>query len=261
MTSRTLLSAGIAGLVACGGASQTPRPAPPTTTPAPVTTTQPAPPPAPAAPAVAPAKAASGDDELATMIEMDRAMCACHDAACVDKVTHDHADFMSAMSAKYGDDRATPSADVMRIGVHMKDCYTTATRGHRGVGIDGGPPDQPPPAPPTPAPAAVYVAGSIASCDAYFVAFERYMSCDKVPPQAREAAAQGIEQMKQGLAMLSDPGVPAEAQKAASDACAQATDALKESADAMGCPVDVPASAATPPKKPPKKPPHHHHKH
>jgi hypothetical protein len=75
----------------------------------------------------------------------------------------------------------------------------------------------------------------IAECDAYLKSFDKYLTCDKVPAQAKDASKTGIDQMKASWASLKDPSVPAEAKKSAADACKQADDALKQSATALGC--------------------------
>src|SRR5688572_2874949 len=84
-------------------------------------------------------------------------------------------------------------------------------------------PEEAKPAEPAPAPAdqAAPAAGGdsgIAECDAYTKTFEKYVACDKVPAQAKDASKQSLEAMKQGWAQFKDPNVPAEAKKAAADA-------------------------------------------
>jgi hypothetical protein len=103
-------------------------------------------------------------------------------------------------------------------------------------------PAEPAPAPEAkpaePAPAGDTAAAGesgIPSCDAYLKTFEKYMACDKVPQQAKDASKQGIDAMKQSWAQFKDPNVPAEAKKAAGDACTQGEDAIKQSAQALGC--------------------------
>jgi len=101
------------------------------------------------------------------------------------------------------------------------------------------------PAPaPTPAPeaakpaepAAAAAAGTgIAECDAYLATVEKFAKCDKLPKEAKDAQLQGVEAMKTGWAALKDPNVPAEAKKAATDACKQSDDAMKAASTAAGC--------------------------
>jgi hypothetical protein len=73
----------------------------------------------------------------------------------------------------------------------------------------------------------------LVECDAYVDEMHRYMACDKVPQQARDAAAQGLEAMQAGWANAAD--FPDDARKQANDACRQAVDALKQGMAAMGC--------------------------
>jgi hypothetical protein len=79
---------------------------------------------------------------------------------------------------------------------------------------------------------------TVAECDQYLALFERYMTCDKIPDQAKQASRQGIQQMEQAWAMLRDPSIAADAKQAAADACAQAVQALQQSASAMGCSLE-----------------------
>ncbi|MCE9574507.1 MAG: hypothetical protein K8W52_15270, partial [Deltaproteobacteria bacterium] len=73
------------------------------------------------------------------------------------------------------------------------------------------------------------------ACDAYLAGLERYLACDKVPEQARAAMRDSIDQLRQTWRGLSDASMPEEARRAASDACKQASDAIGQSASAMGC--------------------------
>jgi hypothetical protein len=99
-------------------------------------------------------------------------------------------------------------------------------------------PEEIKPADPVADPAAAPAGDSgIAECDAYTQTFEKYVACDKVPAQAKDASKQSLEAMKQGWAQFKDPNVPAEAKKAAADACKQGEDALKQSAQALGCTI------------------------
>jgi hypothetical protein len=100
------------------------------------------------------------------------------------------------------------------------------------MGMGAGKPPEPAPGA---APAAAGEPSGVAECDAYAATFEKYMACDKVPQQAKDASKQGLDAMKQGWATLKDPNVPAESKKAAADACKAGEDALKQSATALGC--------------------------
>ena len=99
------------------------------------------------------------------------------------------------------------------------------------------------PATPTPAeakpadmPAAGGAAGTgIAECDSYLATAEKFAKCEKLPAEAKTAQAQALEAAKTGWASLKDPSVPAEAKKAAADACKQSDDALKQAWTAAGC--------------------------
>jgi hypothetical protein len=72
----------------------------------------------------------------------------------------------------------------------------------------------------------------IAACDEYLVVFETYMACDKVPPAARDASKDSIAAMPRN---------------GAAAGCAQGVEALRQSAEALGC--DLEAIAATEAKK------------
>jgi hypothetical protein len=105
-------------------------------------------------------------------------------------------------------------------------------------------PEEMKPAEPAPAPApadqAAAPAGDssgIAECDAYLKTFEKYLACEKVPQQSKDASKQGLEAMKSSWAQLKDPNVPAETKKAAADACKTGEDGLKQSATALGCTI------------------------
>jgi hypothetical protein len=163
--------------------------------------------------------------DLADMKAMDGSMCACRDAVCVDQTDKRYTDFMKRMEDKYK--HKAPSEKMMELGEHMAKCMSDAMGGgssasNGGSGIDSASSDGP---------------TGVPACDEYLNAFDRYMSCDKIPQQAKDASRQGIAEMKRGWAMLRDPNVPAEARKAASDACREAVDALRQSAAAMGCPL------------------------
>jgi hypothetical protein len=90
------------------------------------------------------------------------------------------------------------------------------------------------PADPAAAPAAAGSTG-IAECDGYLATAEKFAKCDKLPKEAKDAQTQALEAAKTGWASLKDPNVPAEAKKAAADACKQSDDALKQAWTAAGC--------------------------
>src|ERR1700690_1146125 len=60
-------------------------------------------------------KSARLGDDGAKFTAMKDAMCACKDAACIDKVNKDNADWMKSMSEKYKDTKEPPK-DLMAIG-------------------------------------------------------------------------------------------------------------------------------------------------
>lgn len=122
------------------------------------------------------------------------------------------------------------------------------------LAADAAPPSQPPPPPSSSSSgsdSAAITSGmtSIAACDEYLVVFDAYVACDGVPPQVVEASRAGIDAMKQAWANLQGADVPQEARQMASDACRQGTDALKESAAALGCALDLTAKAPAKAKK------------
>ena len=90
-------------------------------------------------------------------------------------------------------------------------------------------------APPAAAPAAAAGSTGIAECDGYLATAEKFAKCDKLPKEAKDAQTQALEAAKTGWASLKDPNVPAEAKKAAADACKQSDDALKQAWTAAGC--------------------------
>lgn len=85
------------------------------------------------------------------------------------------------------------------------------------------------------APAAAPGSTGIAECDGYLATAEKFAKCDKLPKEAKDAQGQALEAAKAGWASLKDPNVPAEAKKAAADACKQSDDALKQAWTAAGC--------------------------
>jgi hypothetical protein len=194
------------------------------------------------------ATAREGDDQ-ATMDKMKDALCACKDSDCVEKVTKDFASWTKKMEEKYKNDRK-PTEQMMRTGEEMSKCVEAAM-------TDSSNNSQPPASTPASCAKGGPIDTGVPECDDYLNAFDEYMSCDKIPQQAKDASCQGIEQMKQGWATLKDPSVPAEAKKAAADACQQATEALVQSAQAMGCPLSYKPHPPPPPAK--KKRPKHGH--
>jgi hypothetical protein len=81
----------------------------------------------------------------------------------------------------------------------------------------------------------VRASSGIAECDAYVALMDRWLRCDKVPQAARDGAKQGIDAMLAGWDTVKDWSE--EQRKVAADACGQAVDALRQGAQAMGCPL------------------------
>src|SRR6476659_5379892 len=81
--------------------------------------------------------AACGGGDKGKMKKMKDAMCACKDAACVDKVQKDYADFMKSMEEKYKGDKK-PDEDMMKIGEEMAKCMSDAMAGGAGGASDTG---------------------------------------------------------------------------------------------------------------------------
>ncbi|MBT8495907.1 MAG: hypothetical protein KJO07_22880 [Deltaproteobacteria bacterium] len=75
----------------------------------------------------------------------------------------------------------------------------------------------------------------IEECDAYVAAVTKYVECDKVPDQARDATKKGLEQMQAGWANMDK--MPDDAKKQAGEGCKMAVDALKKGAEALGCEI------------------------
>ena len=80
----------------------------------------------------------------------------------------------------------------------------------------------------------------VPECDSYLKAVEKYLNCNKVPQSARDAQAQAAQQMKNGMSAWAS--MPADQRKMAQDAakasCSQGLSSIKQSAAAIGCPVD-----------------------
>jgi hypothetical protein len=72
-----------------------------------------------------------------------------------------------------------------------------------------------------------------AECDAFVVGYEKFIACDKLPPEARDASKQGLEAMKQSWVDW-DTWSP-EQKDMAADGCHQALDAITQAAQSMGC--------------------------
>jgi hypothetical protein len=246
-------------LAACGGSS------PPPAAPEPKPAVAPAPA-VPPAPAVATATCEATADEI-----MEVMGGAALDPAPVDRRDHWKRRFTEVVTSACREDgwpewvidcagEAETEYELEVCADGLDDATQDKLRGRiRALITELTPPSAAPAPPPSsssvPASdAAVMTAGltSIAACDEYVAVFDAYLACDKVPPQVVEASKQGIDAMKHAWADLRDADVPREARQAASDACRQGTDALKESATALGCSLDA---TAKPPAKVPGKAP------
>ena len=75
----------------------------------------------------------------------------------------------------------------------------------------------------------------IPECDQYTIVFQSYVACDNVPEPARTASREALAITIEGWKQFRDPNFPAEAKRAAADACRQSTEALRQSASALGC--------------------------
>jgi hypothetical protein len=85
---------------------------------------------------------------------------------------------------------------------------------------------------------AILVAGVLPqACVDYIVAIERFASCDKVPAVSREAMKQGLDAMRTGWNFNNlPPDAYRTAMAAASTACAQGAEAVRQGMIATGCP-------------------------
>lgn len=97
----------------------------------------------------------------------------------------------------------------------------------------------PPPPPPSIAPPPGATTGALpatieTACAGYLARMERFMACDEVPKESRDAARQGIDAMKDAWKQAGT--MPPEAQRAMADACKQAEDALTQAMTSTGCP-------------------------
>jgi hypothetical protein len=75
----------------------------------------------------------------------------------------------------------------------------------------------------------------IPECDQYTAVFQSCVACDRLPEQARAASRDSLAAMIEGWKQYRDPNLPEEARRAAGDACRQGTEALRQSAAALGC--------------------------
>jgi hypothetical protein len=147
--------------------------------------------------------------------------CTCKDADCAtaSQTTFD------AWAQKYSDLQASQDeADQAgKIAEAYMECVVKAQSG-------GG----------DPAPAVAAESTGIPECDAYIASMIQYANCDKMPKESRESILQSVEQARGAWAQMSgmDDATKAEVGKG----CQQGVDAMVESAQSIGCPMDATAS-------------------
>jgi len=107
-----------------------------------------------------------------------------------------------------------------KLGADMKASLKTSVAPAAAVSVPSGP---------------IVGETGVPACDAYVRAVERFVTCDKVPQEARDAQLQAYQAMKGAWATLREPGVPPEALMAAADGCRTFVEALTEAAKAAGC--------------------------
>jgi hypothetical protein len=173
-------------------------------------------------------------DEVTLIGKMEDAMCACQDAACVERVQHEYKDFMKRENDRYHGN-VKPSPQVMKRAEHMSDCAARAYEAsgdtpHHGTGLDHTGGDWHPAPPPG---AGDDGETGIPDCDAYLRLFDAYIQCDKIPEATKEATREGIAAQKEAFAELKD--APDDAKQTAAETCRESADALKQAASALGC--------------------------
>ena len=170
-------------------------------------------------------------DEVTMLGKMEDAMCACKDGACVDGVQKEYKPFMAREDEKYRGD-TKPSAQLLKMAEHMQECAVRAYEASgdkpaNGTGLDHTAGNWHP-APPPGSDSAGEGGTGVPECDAYLRAVDRYLQCDKIPQEARDAMKDSIEQQREAFRA---------AGSAAADGCREASDAIKQTADAVGCPL------------------------
>jgi hypothetical protein len=205
-------------LVACGGSDKKVE----TTPPPPVS--EPAPP-----KQEEPKKAAMAEQALADIARYADEVCACKDSGCAQQVT---AKFEQEIGEKYqtmSQDDLTEEQNekLMKTAMRASECQAALL-------VAEIPTD----------PKAWRI--GVAECDSVI---DSYLTCDKLPPQARAAFWQGAQQWKVSLESGGN-----EARTALIDSCKQVVEATKEALDSVGCaPPAPPAPEKAPDKKKKKK--------
>ena len=77
------------------------------------------------------------------------------------------------------------------------------------------------------------VGTGIPMCDQWKATVAKLVSCDQMPPEAREAIKKGFDSASQAWAQLADAS--ADTKKQVGDSCKQGLDGLRQSAASMGC--------------------------
>jgi hypothetical protein len=74
---------------------------------------------------------------------------------------------------------------------------------------------------------------SIPECEAYEAAAKRYIKCEKVPQESRDAAQTSLDNVKKNWGDIA--GMNEETRKAVTEGCQSLGKAMKDLYDAAGC--------------------------
>ncbi|MCA9674313.1 MAG: hypothetical protein KC464_04650, partial [Myxococcales bacterium] len=158
------------------------------------------------------------EEALGDLAALRDSACACQDTACAEHVQRQFGDFADRYRDVHGDDDQNQRATL--LAQQAMECLMNVAAGAGDDTSDAVP--------------VAWTTTGVPGCDQYVAEVEQYLSCDKVPQAARDAARQGLDAMKQGWGDMS--GVPDDVKQQAGDACLQAVDAMKQAEAAMGCP-------------------------
>jgi hypothetical protein len=153
--------------------------------------------------------------------------CACTSPGCSDRVRDD---FMRWAETMDKDDAELKPLEekAMRTVERMFECLTRAG--------SSDPPDawgyQPPP---DAAPPDLGSYTGVAACDAYRDLIERYLACGAVPLAIKDATRDGYGYLRDAWGAPS--GLSPAAREAMTETCQAASDAIRQSADQLGCPL------------------------
>lgn len=152
------------------------------------------------------------------------AACACTDKACADAQWEK----LAAFGAQHKADVDGPGKEkLMAIGAEAIACMDKL----RGQPTPPEPPT-PPSEPPPPAPPAEPGKG-LPECEAYAKAAERFIKCNKVPKQSRDAVQTAVDTMRKNWG---DPSTMSEdMRKSAAETCTTLEKSMKDAAKAIGC--------------------------